>query len=255
MKQIIINEDEYDELFSKAAKIVQETQKASASLIQRKFNIGYARSARLLDELEHAGLVGPSRGAKPRKILIPKEEEIKVKKIRSKANDTVSANVVAEKYKEKHGNYVRKIAAVIEQTLSSFGITARVAEVNNRPNDIEYCIEIALGTRTADILALENDIALALACPPEFLVIEAPIPGRSLIAIRTPYPNYENIEPTKLLPPPEDKKDEFPDIKRDDFENTWMKIRAYLSFVFYLIARLFNVIANFIYPERKQDIS
>lgn len=63
-----------DPLFPQAAKLVQETGKASASLIQRQFKLGYARSARLIDELEQEGLVGPSKGAEPREVfLAPKE--------------------------------------------------------------------------------------------------------------------------------------------------------------------------------------
>lgn len=62
---------EPDELFEKAVKFVADTGMASASLIQRQFMIGYARAARLLDELEENGIVGPVNGAKPREILIP----------------------------------------------------------------------------------------------------------------------------------------------------------------------------------------
>jgi S-DNA-T family DNA segregation ATPase FtsK/SpoIIIE len=45
-------------------------KKASASLMQRKLSVGYARAARILDQLERAGVVGPGQGAKPRDILI-----------------------------------------------------------------------------------------------------------------------------------------------------------------------------------------
>lgn len=61
--------DERDMLFDEACDVVIKAQKASASLLQRRFRIGYARAARLLDELEEAGIVGPSNGAKPREIL------------------------------------------------------------------------------------------------------------------------------------------------------------------------------------------
>lgn len=60
-----------DELFDKAVQLVQEIGMASATLIQRQFKIGYARAARLLDELEEFGIVGPVNGAKPREILVP----------------------------------------------------------------------------------------------------------------------------------------------------------------------------------------
>jgi len=58
-----------DSLFEEAKQIVIESQKASASLLQRRLKIGYARAARLLDELEEAGIVGPGSGAKPREVF------------------------------------------------------------------------------------------------------------------------------------------------------------------------------------------
>jgi len=64
-----------DDLFNEAVKLIQESGKASTSLIQRRLKLGYARSARLLDQLEVAGVVGPENGAKPRKILIPHNNE------------------------------------------------------------------------------------------------------------------------------------------------------------------------------------
>lgn len=62
---------EHDEMYDEAVKMVADTGLASATLIQRHFKIGYARAARLLDELEEGGIVGPVNGAKPREILIP----------------------------------------------------------------------------------------------------------------------------------------------------------------------------------------
>ncbi len=59
-----------DELFDDAKALVIEMQTASVSLLQRRFRIGYNRAARLVDELEDQGVVGPSEGSKPRKVLI-----------------------------------------------------------------------------------------------------------------------------------------------------------------------------------------
>ena len=60
-----------DALYQEAAEFVVETRKASTSLLQRRFRIGYGRAARLLDMLEHEGIVGPPDGSKPRQILVP----------------------------------------------------------------------------------------------------------------------------------------------------------------------------------------
>ncbi len=61
--------DDQDPLFEEAKRVVLESGKASASLMQRRMKIGYARAARLLDELEEAGIVGPADGAKPREVF------------------------------------------------------------------------------------------------------------------------------------------------------------------------------------------
>lgn len=58
-----------DMLFEEAKALILETGKASASLLQRRMKVGYARAARLLDELEEAGIVGPADGAKPREVF------------------------------------------------------------------------------------------------------------------------------------------------------------------------------------------
>ncbi len=61
--------NDYDPLFDEAKKVVMESGKASASLLQRRMKVGYARAARLLDEMEEAGIVGPADGAKPRELF------------------------------------------------------------------------------------------------------------------------------------------------------------------------------------------
>jgi hypothetical protein len=61
--------DDQDPLFREARTAILEARKASASFLQRKLKVGYARAARLLDELEAAGIIGPGDGAKPREIL------------------------------------------------------------------------------------------------------------------------------------------------------------------------------------------
>ena len=60
-----------DELFSEAVETVRIAKKASASLLQRRLKVGYARAARLLDIMEEKGIIGPGEGAKPREILKP----------------------------------------------------------------------------------------------------------------------------------------------------------------------------------------
>jgi S-DNA-T family DNA segregation ATPase FtsK/SpoIIIE len=66
---------EEDPLYEEAKKVVVEARKASASLLQRKLKIGYARAARLIDILEERGVVGPLNGAKPREVYITEEKK------------------------------------------------------------------------------------------------------------------------------------------------------------------------------------
>ncbi|MBU4023194.1 DNA translocase FtsK [Patescibacteria group bacterium] len=68
---------EFDPVYLEAKQLVLETKKASASFLQRKLRIGYARAARLLDMLEESGVVGPADGAKPREVFIDEEAILK----------------------------------------------------------------------------------------------------------------------------------------------------------------------------------
>lgn len=61
-----------DPLFEDAKALVLETQKASASMLQRRLSVGFNRATRLMDELEAAGVIGPAEGTKPRKVLMTK---------------------------------------------------------------------------------------------------------------------------------------------------------------------------------------
>ena len=63
------SDDAGDPLFEEAKALVIETQKASASMIQRRLSVGFNRATRLMEELEMAGVIGPAEGTKPRKVL------------------------------------------------------------------------------------------------------------------------------------------------------------------------------------------
>ncbi|NLY80594.1 MAG: DNA translocase FtsK, partial [Lysinibacillus sp.] len=63
-------EEETDELFDEAVQLVVEMQSASISMLQRRFRIGYSRAARIVDQMEARGIVGPPDGSRPRQVLI-----------------------------------------------------------------------------------------------------------------------------------------------------------------------------------------
>ena len=68
-----------DDMFEDAARLIVIHQQGSTSLIQRKFSIGYNRAGRIMDQLERAGVVGPSEGSKPRQVLCATEDELQNK--------------------------------------------------------------------------------------------------------------------------------------------------------------------------------
>jgi len=67
-------DDTYDELLPSAIEVVVETGMASVSMLQRRLKLGYSRAARLVDQMEEKGVVGPFEGSKPRQVLITKEQ-------------------------------------------------------------------------------------------------------------------------------------------------------------------------------------
>ena len=69
-----MDELEGDELLPQAVDVVLETGQASVSMLQRRLKLGYARAARIVDEMEEKGIVGPFQGSKPRNILVTKEQ-------------------------------------------------------------------------------------------------------------------------------------------------------------------------------------
>jgi DNA segregation ATPase FtsK/SpoIIIE, S-DNA-T family len=68
-------ESDQDPMFSDAVKIIVNYDRASASLLQRRLSIGYARAARIIDQLQSAGIVSQATGSKPREVLIKSADE------------------------------------------------------------------------------------------------------------------------------------------------------------------------------------
>ncbi|MBR1562362.1 MAG: DNA translocase FtsK, partial [Ruminococcus sp.] len=69
---VVVNPD--DDLVNQAISIIVQTQNASTAFLQRKLKLGFPRAARIMDEIEEMGIIGPQEGAKPRQIKITAEE-------------------------------------------------------------------------------------------------------------------------------------------------------------------------------------
>lgn len=73
-----LDPSEKDDLFNEAARIIVQNQQGSASLLQRRLNIGYNRAGRLIDQMEAVGIVGPNKGSKAREVLIQDERQLSI---------------------------------------------------------------------------------------------------------------------------------------------------------------------------------
>jgi len=83
---VMADDGEKDELYDRAVETVLQSGQASASHLQRRLKLGYARAARIIDQMEGEGIIGPSEGAKPREILVDRKEFFK-DQMRAKAAD------------------------------------------------------------------------------------------------------------------------------------------------------------------------
>lgn len=94
---------------------------------------------------------------------------------------------------------IKRNAAIIEQTLDSFGIQAEIREVNKGPAVTQYALKPSMGTKVSKITSLSSDLALALAAPTGQVRIEAPIPGRDLVGIEIPNRGLEFVTLKNML--------------------------------------------------------
>ena len=76
---------DYDELLSQAVDVVLDAKQASVSMLQRRLKLGYSRAARIVDQMEEIGVVGPFEGSKPRQILITREQWMEMQTVQGTA--------------------------------------------------------------------------------------------------------------------------------------------------------------------------
>ncbi len=149
-----------------------------------------------------------------------------------------------------NGNDFRHFVSVIEQTYDSLGITTRVVEVTKRENDIEFLLELALGTPLSKVVKYSKDLGMALSSITGDVEIEAPVKGRSLFAVRMPIHKSWEIDITGKYDPDEKASETKSEAetsetteKRPEFPKTF---RDYLAVVFYIIAELFEITTEYL---------
>ena len=87
-------QSDYDELLPQAVDVIFETKQASVSMLQRRLKLGYSRAARLIDQLEEVGVVGPYEGSKPRRIMLTKQQWQEMQYI----HGTAPVDTIAEEF-------------------------------------------------------------------------------------------------------------------------------------------------------------
>lgn len=139
----------------------------------------------------------------------------------------------------KEGNdadYIKKNARLIEMVLESFGITARVAEINILDKYYEYYLELAVGTDLKELEKHDRDLAMALASPTGKVYWQIPVPGKIFIGLKVPKPSKEFFE-----------NQEF----EKQMYNKNKSLRANIAFAFFLLGELNYWIARKIFDVGK----
>lgn len=144
----------------------------------------------------------PSQGESPT-IVVPSKKDISIRPVTGSSSSTwvYPPHTILHNIQQAGADRgdVAKNADIIEKTLESFGIRARVAELNKGPTVTQYALEITMGTKLSKITSLANDLALALAAPTGAVRIEAPIPGRSLVGVEIPNLRSEMVTLKQMI--------------------------------------------------------
>lgn len=124
---------------------------------------------------------------------------------------------------------MQQSTALIEGTLESLGIFARVSHINIIDDFYEYLLEIAVGANLEELEKHDRDLALVLASPTGKVYWQIPIPGKALVGLRVPKPTSEYFEKMR----DEDKASKRP-----------KDLRSTIAFVFFLIGDANHSIAR-----------
>ncbi|MFA5211429.1 MAG: DNA translocase FtsK 4TM domain-containing protein [Patescibacteria group bacterium] len=137
--------DSQDPLFLEAKQAIIEAGKASASLLQRRLKVGYARAARILDEMEEAGIIGPAQGAKPRDILITEEDaaqDFYLKKLQKTNDAGAEANFFDNDFSKEEEKEDEEFEDELENTEDAENEMTKIEEDLNEEETEESFDEI-----------------------------------------------------------------------------------------------------------------
>ena len=95
-------DDDADEMLPDAIRVVVDMQAASTTMLQKKLKLGYARASRIIDDLEERGIIGPSEGAKPRKVLLSKQEYMEMNALSSDGKISMNKSASQPDFEEDY---------------------------------------------------------------------------------------------------------------------------------------------------------
>jgi S-DNA-T family DNA segregation ATPase FtsK/SpoIIIE len=177
----------------------KKKDKKSEEFIMDSGKVEKVKSSTPAVQPSHA-VMSPSTLAPPN--MLGSKENIHIKSMATASSTWIypPLNLLMDvSQKEADRGDVTNNADTIEKTLDSFGIRARVSEINKGPTVTQYALAITMGTKLSKITVLGNDLALALAAPTGQVRIEAPIPGRSLVGVEIPNVRPEMVTLKRLL--------------------------------------------------------
>ena len=144
---------------------------------------------------------------------------------------------------------VPKLAMTVETTFESFGIICKVVEYNFHSDNIEFCLELAIGTPLEKVIKHHKDIAMAVSSPTGEIEIEAPIPGTSLFAVRIPIKNgwiKSQYEYQKKLDDDIEKMTKERKLENEEKSDGPKTFLDYVSLPFLIAATIFEITGEYL---------
>jgi S-DNA-T family DNA segregation ATPase FtsK/SpoIIIE len=148
------------------------------------------------NQLEIRGTIG-GQGKKTK----PKEEEVALVSVSDPDWTPPSLDLLTNASTKPDAGNIKENAAIIQNTLSNFGIEVAMGEVNVGPTVAQYTMKPASGVKLAKITGLETNLAMALAAPA--IRVEAPIPGKGAVGVELPNKAVAQVRLRQLLETPE----------------------------------------------------
>lgn len=133
-----INMEHLDSRFEEAARLIIRSQVGSTSLLQRKMQLGYNRAGRLMDQLETAGIVGPSKGSKSRKVLVTNADSVNFNGTNSDISEVAPGNSFSHQYYTLLKDFSPSLNTIVNKLQTNEAILERVEAGGLKTDPAEF---------------------------------------------------------------------------------------------------------------------